>query len=438
MYLRPSVAIALLATSALPTMSTTGLPVGLSQSTALQGRDVPRVPRFPLGRTVDGIPEWERLDPRCRSTRLRDLGPCMRGFVDYGSILGAVFLVDRHGFPRQIQGVGAFEPDTIVQIMSMTKPFISVLVLKLVEQGKIPSVDSRVTELSGFAAFPYPDVTVRQLLTHTSGIWYRKEPQPGVRTGIAPHLTNRLDKEPSTTVRDKPLAFVARHYANPELYPLGSTAREYSNIGFTMLGWIVEELSGKPLDVFTREVILDPLDLRDTFFFPSAATPEQRKRIADLDRRLPDPSDYDHYDKLRPGWRYASPEGGLYSTAEDLRTFLLLFRHQGEIPGRPRVLSAASIARLTRDESVAGHRCNGKQGHSLGFLVTRPGGCVDMPGLSAGTIWHDGRFSTEFWYDPEKDEIGVFLAQVVITNVYTPSIPERDAFKQMLARVRAP
>ena len=269
---------------------------------------------------------------------------------------------------------------------------------------------------------------------------YWKELSPGIRTGIAPHLTNKLEKERETTVRDKSLEFVARHYANPTLYPLESTTPQYSNIGFSTLGWIVERLSGQPFDQFVKEIILEPLEMTDTFFFPSAASPVQRARVADLDRRLPDPLDYMHYEKTRPGWVYPSPAGGLYSTAEDLRRFLDLFRYRGQIPGRPRILTEASIARLMEDQIPDDdsnyYGCT-RMGHSLGFYVVRGPGCPDLPGLRPGTIVHGGRFSTEFWYDFERDQIGIFLYQIVKNGDSTPSLVEADAFKQMLERITA-
>lgn len=192
-------------------------------------------------------------------------------------------------------------------------------------------------------------------------------------------------------------------------------------------------------EAFSRVVdrsILTPLGLRDSFYFPAHATPAQRARIAELDRRLPDPSDYRHYDKERVGWRYVSPEGGLYSTAADLRTFMQLFRHRGQIPGKPRILQENSIAKLMRDD-LGGKPHNGSAttGRSLGFAVVRALGVRDLPGLSPGTIHHRGRFSTEFWYDPARDEIGIFLYQIVLGNDSTPSRAESDAFKQMLARI---
>jgi CubicO group peptidase (beta-lactamase class C family) len=269
-------------------------------------------------------------------------------------------------------------------------------------------------------------------------MWYRKEPRPGVRTGIGPNLTNRLEKAPEVTTRDKSLEFVARHYANPALYPLESKAPQYSNIGYTMLGWIVERVGGLPFESFVKKEILDPLGMADTFFFPSRVSAEQQARIADLDQRLPDPLEYVHYDKLKPAWTYPSPEGGLYSTAHDLREFLRLFRHRGQIPGRARLLSQASVDQLMQDQVPGGdYGCAGRLGHSLGFYVVREGGCADLPGLGPGTIRHDGRFSTDFWYDPGRDRIGIFLYQIVTNGNSTPSLAESDAFKQMLARMDA-
>jgi hypothetical protein len=81
--------------------------------------------------------------------------------------------------------------------------------------------------------------------------------------------------------------------------------------------------------------------------------------------------------------------------------------------------------------------CAGRLGHGLGFYVVREGGCADLPGLGPGTIRHDGRFSTDFWYDPGRDRIGIFLYQIVTNGNSTPSLAESDAFKQMLARMTA-
>src|SRR6266478_6051548 len=98
---------------------------------------VPNVPRFPAGLPSKGVAEWDKLKPACKSTSLRDIRPCMESFVDYGSILGLVTLVDNKALGVQVDAVGQFNPNTIFQIMSMNKPFVSVAIMKLVERGQI-------------------------------------------------------------------------------------------------------------------------------------------------------------------------------------------------------------------------------------------------------------------------------------------------------------
>ena len=410
----------------------------LDTQSSTAATSVPEVPRFPLGRPEPPTPEWDSLDDRCRQAGLAAIRGCMQSFVDYGSIVGLVTLVDHGDSTVQVDAVGQYVPNTVFQIMSMTKPFTSVLVMKLIEEGRIPSVESTVASLPGLETFPYPQVTIRQLLTHTSGVWPRHELPSGRIDGIAPHLTNWLDRDTTTTSRDKTLEFVASHYADDDLYPLASTQPVYSNMAFMMLGWIIERMSGRSFEQYMAEQLTGPLGLEDTFLFPSNASPEQRARIADVDRRLPDPPDYNHYDKLRPEWGYPSPEGGLYSTARDLREFLRLFRHGGQIPGQPRILSEASVEALMRpDDAVSGivhQSC--ETARSLGFFVVREPGCLELPGLKPGTVLHNGRFSTLFWYDPQDDEIGIVLYQVVSRPGPYPSVGEGDAFRQLLARAR--
>jgi len=401
----------------------------------------PRVPNLPLGVASKNIQEWNRLSPSCRGGRVKLLKPCLQSFVDYGSLIGAVSLVDRKGSVIQTTAVGEYREDTIFQIQSMSKPFVSVAIMMLVERGSIPSVDKKVWELSGFTDFPYRDVTIKELLTHTSGMWPVQEDKDGVFFGVVPYYRNRLDKEPEITVRDKSLEFVALHYANPSLYPLGPKAFAYSNTGFIMLGWIVEKLSGEPFEQFLRKHILDELGMKDTFIFPSRASAEQRARIANVDRRLLDALDVENYDKTRAGWKYSSPEAGLYSTAKDLRKFLEVFRHKGRVPGHQRLLTERSIEQLMGDQVPdQGFGCANQIGRSLAFYVVRKGDCLSQPGLDAGSIYHAGRFLTFFWYNPVKDEIGVFLEQKITRRDATTMnsfLGEREAFMQMLERIKS-
>ena len=372
-----------------------------------------------------------------QGTGMQDIAPCLQRFVDDGSVLGLVTLVDRNGAPLQVDAVGQYQPDTIFQVMSLSKPFVSVAILMLIEEGRIPSVDARVTDLEELSDFPYPEVTFRQLLTHTAGLWPVKGPFPAEEVsmewhGIAPHLTNRADQGPPITFRDKPLWYVARHYSNPDLYPRDSRdLSQYSNVGFLTLGWIISRLSGEPFEQFMETRIFDPLGMSDSFFFPMRETKSKRSRIATLDRRRLDPPDYDHYEETRPGWAYVSPAGGLYSTAHDLHLFLTLFRHGGQVPGKPRILTSDSIDLLIQDQ-LSPEQIPGDHGRTLGFYVVRTGESEEEPS-TPGTIFHGGRFGTWFAYNPERDEISIFLDQRV---EYRGEVPfHRNAFLNLLARI---
>ena len=372
--------------------------------------------------------------------RFADIAPCLQQFVDDGSVLGLVTLVDRGGEHLQVDAVGQYRQDTIFQVMSLSKPFVSVGILMLVERGRIPSIDTRVSDVPELASFPYPEITFRELLTHTAGMWPVNGPFPAKEVptewlGIAPHLTNRADRGPSISFRDKPLWYVANHYADPELYPRDPRRiSQYSNVGFLTLGWAISRLSEMPFEQFMRTEIFEKLGMEDSFFFPMRQAEGKRSRIAVLDRRRIDPPDYDHNEETRPGWAYVSPAGGLYATAHDLHLFLQLFRHGGGLPGQERILTPESIDLLMRDQ-LSEEEIPGNDGRSLGFYVVRSSEALVEP-KSPGTIHHGGRFGTWFSYNPERDEISIFLDQRV---GYRGEIPfHRNAFLDLLARIEDP
>lgn len=397
---------------------------------------IPRVPNFPLGLPAAGIAPWPQLDRSCQAAGMHGLKPCLASFVKFGSLPGAVLLVDRHDNLEALIAVGSARTDSIFQIQSMTKPFLAVAILMLIDEKKIPSIDTRVADLAGFQQFPYPSIRIRDLLTHTSGLWPVHQ-ENGSFSGIAPHLTNHLDREPEVTTRDKTLEFVIGRYLDPKRYPLQPTNYTYSNIGYELLGWIVERLSGQPIADFLEQRIARPLGMRDTFVFTAGATAQQRARIADLDERRGGGDDFVPYDKLRTGWIYPAPAGALYSTAGDLRRFLRLLRYRGSL------LSRESVELLRRD-LVPGQDCGcrNKLGHTAGFNMIRTfeqRDCDELPGLGPGAVYHGGRLLTFFWYEPNRDEIGVYLMQRLTRRDFATTqsyLGECQAMLQMLARIQ--
>lgn len=418
-----------------------GLSAAVFCALCLAQEQVPRVPNFPLGFQAGGVQPWGQLDRSCLATDMKALKPCLASFVKFGSLPGGLILVDRRDKVAADVAAGTSRTDTIFQIQSMTKPFISVAILMLIDERKIPSVESRVIDLPGFEAFPFPSMRIRQLLTHTSGLWPVHQ-ENGRFLGIAPHLTNRLDNEPEVTVRDKTLGFVMQRLLEAKRYPLQSTDYAYSSTGYELLALIVQRISGQPIDDFVAQRIAKPLGMKDTFFFPDKATAKQRARVADVDLRRPVGDDYTPYDKLRTGWVYPAPAGALYSTASDLRQFMRLIRYKGQLPNQPRLLSRESIELLLRDlvqDQDCG--CRSKLGHTAGFFVVRSGeprDCDELPGLGAGSLYHGGRFLTFFWFEPNRDEIGIYLMQRLTRRDFKTTLSflgECQAMLQMLARI---
>jgi CubicO group peptidase (beta-lactamase class C family) len=204
----------------------------------------------------------------------------------------------------------------------------------------------------------------------------------------------------------------------------------FSTANYILAGRIIEHLTGKSVNIYLKEKLFKPLGMEDTFFIAGKTgdkivddwmgeevTEEQRGRIPDLaiitrDGKFPPeiaPGPNNQWDKFRTGWRYVVPDGGIYSTAEDLLAYLRVLR-DGGVAKSGRVLSTEIADLLVKDQGF---------GHTMGF------GYFINPspyGQASGYIDHLGRFMTYFWLDPREGNplLGVFLSQRV-TNVLVNS-----------------
>ncbi len=340
--------------------------------------------------------------------RVKKIAPRMQQFVDQGVIAGAVTLFARHGEVVHHEAVGyqdaiAKKPmtkDSIFQIMSMTKPVVSVAILMLAEEGKLgilERVDKYIPEFKGQPGGSRP-ITLRDLLTHTSGL----PTQPP--TQIA-DLYAKMDL---------PLAEAVKIYGKVPLDFEPGTKWQYSNMGIDTLGRIVEVVSGQPFDKFLADRIFTPLGMKDSFIFAPA---DKISRIAlvhevkdgkiQLAKNLfygGDPSNY------RKGAIFTGPSYSLYSTAQDLLAFYSMMLNKGTYKGK-RILSPASVETASMIHTAdikAGHG----QGTAFGLaweVVKDPIGTLSL--LSIGTFGHGGAYGTYGWIDPTKDVVGVFLIQ---------------------------
>jgi CubicO group peptidase (beta-lactamase class C family) len=306
--------------------------------------------------------------------------------------------------------------DSIFQIMSMTKPVTATGIMILMEEGKLALSDPVEKHLPEFRSQwmiesqsadrksralkrPSRPITIRDLLTHTSGM--SAAPPEGAK-----EILQRMDM---------PLKDAVALYSQQPLDFEPGTRWQYSNSGIATLGRIIEVVSDQPYEKFLEEHIFRPLGMKDSFFF---ASPERIDRIAMVykieDGKLKrsgadilggDPAHY------RRGAKYPGPEYGLYSTAHDLSLFYQMMLNGGTCNGK-RILSKASVevatALHTAQIEPAGHSPG--MGYGLAWTVVRdPLGMLQLQ--SIGTFGHGGAFGTQGWIDPKKDLVGVFLIQ---------------------------
>lgn len=345
--------------------------------------------------------------------KLARLRARMQAFVDEQEIAGAVTVIGRKEGILSYEAVGSLSleksqplsKDALFRSASMTKPITAIGIMMLVEEGKLSledPVEKHLPEFRGQMLVagrngdavtlkkPARPITVRDLLTHTSGL-------PGRHPeGLASLLRLTLS-EAIMTLSQRPLDFEP------------GSKWAYCNPGIDALGRLIEVLSGQPYADFLRQRLFQPLEMGDTTFSPSRA---QLERVATL---------YGKKDgKLVPTGnplasmidRYPSPAGGLYSTGADLAKLYQMMLGRGT-RGTTRILSPESVATMTRVQT--GDLTTGftpGMGFGLGWAVVRaPSGVTAM--LSPGTYGHGGAFGTQGWIDPQQDLFLILLIQRV-------------------------
>jgi CubicO group peptidase (beta-lactamase class C family) len=352
----------------------------------------------------------DRPDP----AKLALIGPRMQRFVDEHQIAGAVTVVGNAKGTLSLEAVGqlrldgpAMPKDALFRIASMTKPITAVGIMILADEGKLAvddKVEKHLPEFRGqmLVAERGPDrlvlkkparaITLRDLLTHTSGL-------PGYPPGFM-----TIYRKDGRTLADGALALSQR----PLEFEPGSRWA-YSNSGIDTLGRVIEVVSGQDYEKFLASRIFEPLGMKDTTFRPSA---EQLKRLAGLynlrDGKLVEAPGVPAGRTATP--RPPSPAGGLYSTGADQARFLRMMLNGGQLDGK-RILSEARVKEMTKAQTgdlKAGFTPG--MAHGLGFGVVRqPQGLTAM--LSPGTFGHGGAFGTQAWADPVRDLFVVLLIQ---------------------------
>ena len=296
--------------------------------------------------------------------------------------------------------------DSLFWIASMTKPITAMGVLMLVEEGKLGLDDPVEKYLPSFKAqklatptgpVPTPrPVTIRDLLTHTSGL-------------SAASLT--AANQPVDTV---PLAAMVDHSGRTALVSAPGAKWAYSNTGINALGRIIEVVSGQPYPDFVQKRFFDPLGMNSTSFWPddtlqaSLATPYRKdkatgKLIAAGNSRFSNP--------LQNRARTAIPAGGLFSTANDLAQLCQMILRGGELDGH-RFLRPETLKLMTTNQLGEMPKVSFAEGMRMGLgfhVVGTPIGVTES--LSPGSFGHGGAYGTQAWIDPVRRQAYILLIQ---------------------------
>lgn len=362
--------------------------------------------------------------------RLQRLSRVLQEYVDAGELSGAVVLVSRHGKIvvheafgyRDVDAGAPMRKDTIFRIASQTKAIVSVATLLLQEEGKLLISDPVGKYLPEFmettvavaqddggydvvaAARP---ITIRDLLTHTSGFGYG--------AGIAADAWEDAGIQGWYFAdRAEPIRETVRRIA---ALPAESQPGEAWVYGYSIdiLGALVEQVAGQPLDRFLAERIFQPLGMTDTHFY----LPEgKRDRLAlvyaatpDGIARAPEEDGMNGQGAYVDGPRASFSGGaGLLSTAADYAHFLQMLLNGGELDGQ-RILGRKTVELMTVDH-LGDIPFNDGEGFGLGFYVVEDLGARGQPG-SVGEFGWGGAYHTTYWVDPVEDLVVVYMTQLI-------------------------
>lgn len=313
---------------------------------------------------------------------------------------GAVVLVWHKGrvVYRKAYGdralVPAREPmtmDTIFDLASLTKVVATApSVLKLVEEGRIRLNDPVARYLPEFGTDGKENITVRQLLTHFSGLrpdLSLDQPWSGYETAIQKAFAETPVVAPGTR-------FI------------------YSDINFIVLGELVHRVSGQPLDEFARKNIFSPLGMKDTGFRPLAAL---RARIAPTEERGGRILRGEVHDPTAERMGGVAGHAGLFSTADDLARFAEMFLSGGRYRGH-RILSPLAIAKMTSPQAPSWSAIE----RGLGWDLDSPFSANRGDLLPIGSYGHTGFTGTSLWIDPVSSTFIILLANSVHPKVRPP------------------
>ncbi len=358
--------------------------------------------------------------------RMERLSVVLEEYATAGRLSGGVVLVKRNGDDvfyeafgmRDLESADTMRVDALFRIASQTKAIIAVAVMMLQEEGKLlisdpvgkylPEFMNTTVYEDGQVVLARRPITIRDLLTHTAGIGYGWGP-------VASNWQEAGIQGWYFADRDEPIRETVRRMASLpfEAHPGERYVYGYAN---DILGAMIEEVSGQPLDEFLQLHIFDPLKMTDTFFF----VPEEKvDRLATVYssigdggiERAPDEGTMVSQGHYVDGPRKSFSGGaGLVSTARDYGRFLQMMLNGGELDGKrilsPRTVELMTVNHLDDIDFRVG------RGLGLGFEVLTDMGLRGTPG-AAGDFGWGGAYHSTYWASPQDELVVVFFTQLI-------------------------
>ncbi len=368
--------------------------------------------------------------------RLKRIEREMNEWVEKGWMNGGVALVIHNGKIAYYKAAGyndlatktPLQKDGIFRIASQTKAITSVAIMILFEEGKLLLDDpvskyipafrkQQVLEKFNATDTTYTtvpakkEITIRELLTHTSGLGYA---QIGSREANAIYAKHQLTAGVGV-MNDKLLDAMNRLAKLPLMHQPGE--KWTYGLNTDLLGCLVEVISGMTLDDFFKKRIFEPLGMQDTYFM---VPKEKAARLVNLYREdstgklYISTSDVLNGKSTTPAYAlqpstYYSGGAGLSSTIYDYAIFLQMLLNNGIYNGK-RILSRNSVRMMTMNQiGDIIYRVNNTFG--LGFEVITEKGSSRTP-AQAGTYSWGGAFSTSYWVDPKEKIVLLFYRQL--------------------------
>ncbi|MCU0334244.1 MAG: beta-lactamase family protein [Chitinophagaceae bacterium] len=376
------------------------------------------------------------------ANRLRRIDGLMKQYIDQQWIAGATAIVVRNGQVVYHQAFGVADvatrrpqqKDDIFRIASQTKAITSVAVMILMEEGKLLLDDPLAKYIPAFANAQVIDkfneadttyttvkarraITIRDLLTHTSGIGYAQIGTPRAKAMYAKAGVGSQIGTPFESLEVQVLKIAA--------LPLEHQPGERFTYGLNtdVLGYLVEVVSGQSLADFFRQRIFEPLGMHDSWFYLPAGkqtrlvalhTENKQQQVIKMTESPTSGISSLDIDYPNKAGKLYSGGAGLVSTAYDYALFMQMLLNGGSLNGK-RIISRNSVDMMTQNQIGTIDR-GPYEKFGLGFGIITEAGSGKL-GLSTGTFSWGGAFSSTYWIDPkEKIVAQLFLNQYPISH----------------------